>query len=251
MPVSFGFVKNQILAKIQEQQQQSSSSSLTDNNVLLDLDAGNASSYSGSGSTWYDLSGNGYDLEIIGATYDSNSPESFNFNGSGNYGRTSEFTSNSDGNFSFNLWVNPDTVAGSRGLMTKFGHFEFFLYNGTYFSRLPSSTTTLSSGNLVWQQSIGSTLSANTWQLISFTYDGTTRKIYVNGSLIASNTTVRSSFTPSDGRLLIGAAWESNPGYAGGYGYDGKMSQMQLHHTALTDDEILAHYNQTKGTYGY
>ena len=40
--------------------------------LVLCLDAANVKSYPGSGDTWYDLSGNGYDGTLInGASYDS------------------------------------------------------------------------------------------------------------------------------------------------------------------------------------
>ena len=217
--------------------------------AVMNIDATNSSSYSGSGNTAFDLSTNGYDLELINVTYDSNSPESFDFAGLNQYARTSAFNSSSDGNFTGQLWVNPDAL-GNRTFMAKHGQFQFFLSNGNYFFRLLSPTT-LSSGSLDWQYSIGTTLPLGSWTHISFSYDGTTRKIYVNGSLIASNTAIRSSFTENSNIFLLGAAWEINPGSVGGYPFDGKISQMQLHHTVLTDDEILAHFNWTKGNYGY
>jgi len=50
---------------------------ITDNLVCL-LDAGNTNSYPGTGSTWTDLSGNGNNFTISGATYNT-SPKRFTF----------------------------------------------------------------------------------------------------------------------------------------------------------------------------
>ena len=46
--------------------------------LILNLDAGNPSSYSGSGTTWTDLTGNGYNAELIGSpTFVSNGNKSY------------------------------------------------------------------------------------------------------------------------------------------------------------------------------
>jgi hypothetical protein len=57
---------------------------VTGNTQLLYLDAGNATSYPGSGTVWYDLSGNTNNtVATAGATYNSGSGGYFNFNGAG------------------------------------------------------------------------------------------------------------------------------------------------------------------------
>ena len=48
---------------------------------MLHLDARNTNSYSGSGNTWSDLSGNNYNATISGATFNSNG-KYFYFDGS-------------------------------------------------------------------------------------------------------------------------------------------------------------------------
>ena len=55
-------------------------------NVEFFVDASDSSSYSGSGTTWSDLSGNGYDLTLTnGPAYNSGSIDSFSFDGSNDY----------------------------------------------------------------------------------------------------------------------------------------------------------------------
>jgi hypothetical protein len=50
--------------------------------LKLHLDAGDIDSYSGSGSVWYDLSGNGYNFTINSSAYNSSGPKYMDFNGS-------------------------------------------------------------------------------------------------------------------------------------------------------------------------
>ena len=54
--------------------------------LILNLDAGNLSSYSGSGTTWFDLSGNGNNATLVnGPTYSGVNGGVFNFNGTNQY----------------------------------------------------------------------------------------------------------------------------------------------------------------------
>ena len=52
--------------------------------LLLHLDAGNSSSYSGNGNTWSDLSPSGNNGTINGATFNSTN-KSFDFDGTNDY----------------------------------------------------------------------------------------------------------------------------------------------------------------------
>jgi hypothetical protein len=59
------------------------SNSIITDGLILHLDAGNKNSYSGSGATWTDLSGNGYNATLINSVgYSSNSGGMLTFNGS-------------------------------------------------------------------------------------------------------------------------------------------------------------------------
>ena len=56
---------------------------IVQSNLVMNLDAGNSSSYSGSGSVWVDLSGNGNDGTLINnPSYSNSSGGSLVFDGS-------------------------------------------------------------------------------------------------------------------------------------------------------------------------
>ena len=57
--------------------------------LVLHLDARDTNSYSGSGNTWNDLSGNNYNATINGATFNSNG-KYFYFDGSNDYINTNK-----------------------------------------------------------------------------------------------------------------------------------------------------------------
>ena len=50
--------------------------------LTLHLDAGDIDSYPGSGTTWYDLSGNGNNFSILSTAYNSSGVKYMDFNGS-------------------------------------------------------------------------------------------------------------------------------------------------------------------------
>jgi hypothetical protein len=61
------------------------------NGLVAQLEAGNPSSYPGSGTIWYDISGNGNDFTLFnGASYDSTT-KSMVFDGSDDYARSTNF----------------------------------------------------------------------------------------------------------------------------------------------------------------
>ena len=56
------------------------------NGLVLELDAGNTKSYPGTGTTWFDLSGNGYHGTLVSSpSFAASNGGAFTFNGSSNY----------------------------------------------------------------------------------------------------------------------------------------------------------------------
>lgn len=89
--------------------------------LQLWLDAGNLQSYSGSGSSWLDLSGNSRNATLVSSpTFSSNDGGYFNFNGSTQYATVDGTFSVNQGTFvawvNFNGQQNPFTgIVFSRG----------------------------------------------------------------------------------------------------------------------------------------
>ena len=97
--------------------------------LTLQLDPNNSSSYPGSGSTWYDISGYGADISLIGnPTYTSGTPSYFSFNGSNQYG--SGATSNVLGSTQYtkSMWFQLYSYAYNNNILSSDpgGHFTFF-----------------------------------------------------------------------------------------------------------------------------
>tara|TARA_R110000751_G_scaffold169738_1_gene276366 strand:+ start:327 stop:1862 length:1536 start_codon:yes stop_codon:yes gene_type:complete len=99
-----------------------------------------------------------------------------------------------------------------------------------------------------------SVMSSNTWQFLSLTQNGTSPVLYVDGVAVAQTfaVSIDKTFWFSDNGGIdtarVGAIKNfSNPELKFVEGY---IDDVRIYSTALTATEVLAIYNNTKGTYG-
>jgi hypothetical protein len=210
------------------------------NGLVLNLDAGTALSYDGSGTNWYDTSGSGY---ILGAR---NSPTFVNA------GLASYFTLNGSNQdfylasygpaytqITINLWVwRNGTQGGYAGLVSNQSRSGFiYTDTGGSFSYIWNNDTN------TFSYTSGVNSANQTWAMATLTITSTEVKWYLNGILQHSRTYGHSSTTISN--LYIG----SDAGIAGRY-YNGRIAMCQIYNRALTSTEILQNFNATRGRYG-
>ena len=203
---------------------------VTTNQSLL-LDAGYTASYPLVNSIWYDISGNGNTGTINGATYNSANLGTLVFDGA------DSITFSSVNNipvgstpYTLNVWFNANTL-GNKGLI---GY-------GNYGSTNQVNAFRLTSGNLTnyWSgndlSTTDSPITTNTWYNAVATWDGTTRKIYVNGVLKVQDTPGTPS-TSVTSNLTVGLT--NTTEY-----FDGKIGLVQVFPNALTQTQITQNYN--------
>ena len=213
---------------------------------VLYLDAGNLSSYPGSGTVWTDIvSGRTFNL-INGPTYSSVDGGKINFiAGSSQYAQCSSSLP-SLSTFTTSVW-----------------HY----WNGTNTGSLPciltevypGSTSKINYllGNLLgvvaqsgyfnggFQVSPRFTLSANTWYNIVTTCDSNqVVKLYVNNILISTTSTSGALPTSSNGGIRLMRRWD-NAEYWGGY-----LATVGIYNKALDSTQISQIFNSTKSRYG-
>lgn len=218
------------------------------------IDAGDATSYSGTGSTLNDISGQG-----LGATTLFNSPtftnsgasSYFTFNGTNQYAFTgnlvSEFNSPSNTSLTLEMWTYAATDNGdliveegtSGGLDAGWydsvqeivaGSLKMRVYNG------PSITV--------------GTYSRSTWNQTVLTYDGTTVRTYLN--TVAGGTSTQARQVPwSFGYNLYYALMAPTATNLGDGGYlAGQWSVFKVYNRALSQSEVTQNYNALRGRYG-
>ncbi|PIN83685.1 hypothetical protein COV61_02405, partial [Candidatus Micrarchaeota archaeon CG11_big_fil_rev_8_21_14_0_20_47_5] len=102
-----------------------------------------------------------------------------------------------------------------------------------------------SAGNYTARVNISNiSMSANTWHHVAFTYDGETLKLYINGTLAASNETPSGSiaYAGTSPKACIGA--EGNGGDCQGGYLNGTLDNLLLFNHSISDEGIKRIYEQ-------
>jgi hypothetical protein len=217
------------------------------NGLVLALDAADKNSYSGTGTTWKDLSGNAYNGSLnTGPLFSSTNGGSIAFDGTTvgqevNIGtKTINFTSGG----TFEIWTKIDNVNRNQG---------FFSMNpgATYINFYSPGATNQkmrwevigNSANAFNAINSLTTLQNNVWYHVVGNFDpsGGSTRIYINGSLDnsqSSYTNVPSSVTS---QIIIGS-----------YGgiLDGNIAVAKIYNRVLSTSEVAQNYQTTKTRFG-
>lgn len=217
--------------------------------LILHLDAGDTTSYAGSGTTWFDLTSNNNDGTISGATYTSGIDGDFDFDGSND---RVTFASAQDvgGAITISFWVYPtlntsiNTFLSTKGSAAGSGY-AFFA--NTWNTSDRKLIFEVGNGNsYVSVESADNVVLDNQWQNFVVTCVRSTGAtvLYKNGSSIVTDTLSVTDWG-NTGTFEIGKFPPVNA-----YWYNGKMSIAQVYDRALTAAEVLQNYDAVKGRYG-
>ena len=245
-----GFTASQVL---QNYNASNNNYTIVTTDLILHLDTRNSDSYSGSGTAWNDLSGQGNHATLV------NSPAFFtNFGGNLRFDGNNDYATLPDmdltGNeLTFSIWNQTldnqnssiiflgDSNAPSGGRILNihlpFGNNYYYFdkgYDGSSYDRLSGPMV-----NSDWQ---------NQWVHWTFTANASTgsMKIYRNASLYASGTGYTRTFSNSNGDRKYIATSSGGSGY-----YEAYITQILLYKKELTASEVLHNYNIDKSTYGH
>lgn len=211
--------------------------------LVLHLDAANVKSYPGSGSTVYDLSGNGLDFSLINGA--SVIDGVFVLDGANDYvvrSYTFDWTS-IPWSVSFFAKATDFTYPTVIDLIVAGnGHFRFDLASDSIRSRFrtPGGTST----NLV---SYSTTINADYWYHCAFTRQGDIFKAYLNGELVATNT--NTNFTNSTGMTAIRIGYSSDYD-ASDRTFEGSVGPVTIHSRELSASEVLQNFEAARDRYG-
>jgi hypothetical protein len=211
---------------------------------VLSLDAGDSASYPGSGTTWTDTIGGKIFNLNNGPVYGSAFGGILNFNASlGQYAQCN--TSLPDlATWSVGVWhyYTGNNVGSGMCIVT-----EVFpgLNSNINYSLGDNYSSPLSTGffNGGWRVTAGYNLTPNNWYYIVGTYDGSFIKLYVNNTLVETNSYVGSPIS-SGGGIRLMRRWD-NPDY-----WDGLLSTVSIYDKPLSQGQITSIWNLTKSRYG-
>ena len=209
--------------------------------LILNLDASDPASYPGTGSTWYDLSGNGYNFTLENSPTWDNSGY-FTFNGTDQYARLDNPPTNLvdwySSDYTCCFWVYNNAFTSSQnGRSVGFGNSET---NNVQFWTLGTE----SNGNVSFYMFNGGPdsyysnvfLNLNTWNYLSLVQTGGNIYLYANGSLCYTGTVAG---TPQSSSL-----YPFNLGGTSGY-INGRVYATQVYNIALNASQILQNYQSS------
>jgi hypothetical protein len=202
---------------------------LVTNGLVLNLNADMIASYPGAGASWYDLSGNNTTNTLYnGPAFNTNGY--ITFDGTNDYGVNTNTALNLTGNVTVITWIKESSLGAAVGNYMSKGSNQGYRIrrNGTSGSNL----WLYSDGNSV----AGGAINDDIWYMITAVFSSTGLRAYINGTLVASNS---SPYAPS---AVGGASF-----IIGGFSttqelFGGSMASLQVYSTALTQAEILQNY---------
>lgn len=224
------------------------SPSIVTDGLALYLDAANAKSYPGTGTTWFDLSGNNKNA-IKNGTQSPDYPQ-FNNNyftftdgvtSGANYSRFDVSSIPSFSSLSAFAWYRTSNTTASKTIIR--------MNNSDFELSVNGSSTVFATAGTNWNDisvSKGNQTNATdgNWHQIGLTFTGATLKGYFDSSEFAQS--IRStSTTTASGILRIGTRDDFSAQH-----YVGDIALIAVYSRVLTPDEIKQNYAATRGRFG-
>lgn len=213
--------------------------------LVLHLDAGNTTSYNGSGTTWNDLSGNGSNVTLTNTTYSSANGGSIVFNGTTSY---ADFTANIGNTnvVTVEMWVKTNSLTSPIGMYFGFGLYDVWT----------------SGGNIGYNTSAGDLQGVNSsqvdllgivggWRHLVFVMNSgakTNNKIYVNGEsqtmsqVYGTFNTANANFNSGVGRI---SSWRNDLNWR----MNMHVANFKIYNRELTQQEITNNFNANKSRF--
>ena len=215
-------------------------------NLILYFDSFNTTSYNGSGTTIYDISGNNRNGTITGSpTWTTNY-----FTFSDDYITTPNLSSvitSANEVHSVELWVYPTNNGvlvqynNSTSPNTSYHHSAIEIVGGNLEVGFWNGGIVTSSGNI-------GVVSFNQWHQIVLTYNGSVCKGYIDGVFKGSVNVSWSSPMDASQPFYMNFGYADTTSHGDGTNFDGRFGIMRVYNKALTDAEVLSNYNSTLPT---
>ena len=212
--------------------------------LIVYLDPANSRSYSGSGNTWYDISGNSLNASLVNTpSYTVSNLGTLILDGSSNYFTLPNNSILSLSEFTISIWVKVLQLNADQYLVDTSSNLNF---GYGYSFRIRSNNTirfwAYDANTLV---ETTETVSSNLWYHITVSYSNfsKTQRIYINGSLSASAQHTNAFVLADPQYLRIGHSQ-----VLGGYS-KAVIGQSMFYNRELSASEIKQNYDSSKGRY--
>lgn len=211
------------------------------NGLVLCLDAANSKSYSGSGTTWRDLSGNGRNGTLTnGPTFNSDNGGSIVFDGSNDFVNFSSQISITF-NVTYNFWIRWsgasrfESVLGNEATQNTANF-------GLGIRRRLDNTYWMSQRAGIEPMLKVTPTNPNLWHMATAVLNGTQALFYQNSQLLGSANWSTQLDSPNNFR--VGTMIDILDYFTG------NISLVQIYNRALTATEIQQNFNALRGRFG-
>lgn len=230
---------------------------IVEDGLVIALDAANKKSYPGSGTSWTDLSGNGYVGTLTNGPVHNTTH--FTFDGTNESIRFGDILDMNTNPFTINVWARKtadsisDSYGGALASKGSFGGgltgYSIYILETTYFSG--------NSGFQVREANVYGTLSGNTipnneWILYTGIRDTENTEVrhYHNGVLKATTDAPNTQNLDNTFGWTVGALSANASGTIYYRHFKGDISKIDMYNRVLSDEEVLQNYNATKSRFG-
>lgn len=224
--------------------------SIVTDGMILCLDAASLISYSGSGSTWNDLSGRGNDATLINSPTYNNSTNRGLFTFAAASAQMATIQAQSSLSvFTVEAWMKFNSLGGRPtailtqeypGLSSRINY--SIGLNGVNGSGAYDGKLNVGFFDGTWRTTSGFTPSTNVWYHVVMTYNSSTIIQYSNG-VLQSSLSYAGTPTTSGGLLRLMRRWD-DVDYL-----DGNLSIARIYNRALSAAEVANNYNAMRGRY--
>ena len=216
--------------------------------LVMNLDVWDPASAPGTGTIWYDLTGNGNNAHFQGTTsYDGEIEAIAIINDSPGNNAYLSFPATSDipiGNspYTISIWYNSSDPISNGGFI---GWGAYGSNNQVNALRQLNSGGNSAFVNYWWNNDLAvvTPITSGTWYNLVATYNGAERKIYLNASQIAADSPVGHNVS-SSANMTVGVT--NSTEYFWGF-----MSQVLVYDVALDGAEIQQVFDANSWRYGY
>lgn len=208
--------------------------------LAFHVDASNPQSYPGSGTVWYDISGNNYNINLLnGPVYSAEYGGAITFDGTNDYGTARNLTTLEMGNRSITIGAWFRTTDGAGAIATKRGTgsgYQLYIYSsGKLYADGYSTSTGVNSASAINNNTVK-------YGVVVFDYLNTTIRLYVNG--VADNTaSLASGGNDTSAYFNIARSQQYTDFFAG------TIYSIQVYNRALSATEILNNFNAGRGRF--
>jgi len=215
---------------------------LVQNGLVLALDAADKNSYSGTGTTWKDLSGNNrIGVLTNGPTFSNANGGSIVFDGTDDFTDITFLPQQTNSPLSVFAWVYLTSLPASGVASGIWGHYGISGVNSHF--EMYTASSRLRLGNI--NNSTLPTFPVGAWTYAGFTSTGTDHIYYVNAQSQAtwSGSTGAILGNPSSTCHMVGRS-------DAGRTWIGRIANASVYTRALSSTEVLQNYNATKTRFG-